>query len=106
MINNKYAQNLILSAKAPEISAGVMIANFIWKTANSIKGIVGARDQAVLVPTLLKNKYFVGFPMIPPMVSPKAKPKPTTTQTTVMAPIAMKLCKIVLITFFFLTMPP
>jgi hypothetical protein len=56
MINNKYPKNLILSAKAPEISAGVIIANFIWKTAKSINGMVGARDQAVLVPTLLKKE--------------------------------------------------
>ena len=106
IINSKYPQNLILSANAPEISAGVIMANFIWKTANSINGIVGASDQALLVPTLLKNKNLLGFPMIPPIESPKARPNPITTQTTVITPIAIKLCRMVLITFFFLTIPP
>ena len=82
------------------------MANFIWKTANSINGIVGASDQALLVPTLLKNKNLLGFPMIPPIESPKARPNPITTQTTVITPIAIKLCRMVLITFFFLTIPP
>ena len=32
--------NLILSANAPVINAGVMMANLSWKNANNIKGMI------------------------------------------------------------------
>ena len=44
--------------------------------------------------------------MIPPIEGPKHKPKPMITHNTVTITIAIKLCSIVLITFFFPTIPP
>ena len=35
-----YAENFMRSAKAPEISAGVMTANIIWKATNASAGTV------------------------------------------------------------------
>ena len=40
------------------------------------------------------------------MSSPKASPKPNTTHITLTTPITMKLCSMVLITFFARTIPP
>ncbi len=50
-MNNIYAQKRILSAKAPVIKAGVMMANLAWNKANNINGMVPAKLHAVLVPT-------------------------------------------------------
>ena len=38
--NSSTAENFMRSAKAPTISAGVMMAKVIWKAANSVAGIV------------------------------------------------------------------
>ena len=85
-INNKYAQKRILSANAPVINAGVMIANFAWKNANKIKWIVGANSQAVVALTPLNSRLEDGSPIIPPIEGPKHKPKPTNTHNTVTTP--------------------
>ncbi len=39
-LNSSTAENRIRSAKAPTISAGVMIAKVIWNMKNSVSGIV------------------------------------------------------------------
>jgi hypothetical protein len=44
------AENFILSAKAPAIRAGVMIANVIWNMAYTVSGMVGARCETVSLP--------------------------------------------------------
>ncbi|MNT50980.1 hypothetical protein D3C86_1828810 [compost metagenome] len=98
--------NRIRSANAPVISAGVIIANFSWNIANKTNGIVGNAPQAIFpnVPFIIKNVR--GSPIIPPISSPKAKLNPTITQRIVIRHIQIKLCIIVEITFFLLTIPP
>src|SRR6185437_6344791 len=51
-----YELNRIRPAKAPVISAGVMMANFNWYMANNSKGIVGASFQVALpsMPFIIK----------------------------------------------------
>ncbi len=46
-MNTIIAENFMRSAKAPTISAGVMIANVIWKVMNTDSGT--ARTSASLV---------------------------------------------------------
>ena len=101
-----YDQKRTRSANDPVISAGVMIANFRWNNAKMTSGIVGARPGWVLVPTWRNMKNVAGLPITPPMSSPNARLKPTTTQRMLMTIIAIKLCSIVEMTFFFWTMPP
>ena len=51
-MNHIIAENFMRSAIAPQISAGVMIANVIWKHMNTDSGIVGAAlaTESVLMP--------------------------------------------------------
>ena len=88
------------------MSAGVMIANFSWKSANTMSGIVGASDGCVSAPTRVNMKNVRGSPMMPPRLSPKARLNPTTIHRMLMTPIATKLCSIVDTTFLVRTMPP
>ncbi len=39
-MNHSIAENFMRSAKAPQISAGVMMAKVIWKVMNTDSGIV------------------------------------------------------------------
>ena len=41
-MNSTSAENFMRSAKAPTISAGVMMAKVIWKVMNTDSGIVAA----------------------------------------------------------------
>ena len=41
-MKSRYALKRTRSAKAPVMSAGVMMANLSWNSANSISGMVGA----------------------------------------------------------------
>ena len=43
-MNHSMAENFMRSAKAPAISAGVMIAKVIWKQMNTVSGMVLARS--------------------------------------------------------------
>ena len=88
------------------ISAGVMIANFSWNSANTISGIVGARSGWVSAPTRVNMKKVRGSPINPWKLVPKARLKPTTIHSRLITPIATKLCSIVETTFFMRTMPP
>ena len=94
------------SAVAPTTSAGVIIANFIWNKANSKRGMVGASGHGAWALTPFNIKKVAGLPTMPWYDSPKAMLKPHTTQKTLMSPVAMKLCNIVEMTFFLLTIPP
>lgn len=51
-------------------------------------------------------KKLAGLPINPPQSSPKARLNPNTTQITLTTPMAMKLWRMVEMTFFFPTMPP
>ena len=94
------------SAKAPVISAGVMIANLSWNRANRSSGIVAASAGCVAPPTPRNMKKVSGLPTRPWMLSPKARLNPTTIQRIVMIPMATKLWNIVEMTFLVRTIPP
>ena len=49
-MNQSIAENFMRSAKAPQISAGVMIANVIWKAMYTDSGIVVARWLTMILP--------------------------------------------------------
>ena len=57
-------RNLVRSAMAPEISAGVMIANISWKAENTSSGMV---STSPLVPSLSTDDPRCDHPMIPTM---------------------------------------
>ena len=46
-MNSTKAENFMRSAKAPQISAGVMMAKVIWKHMNTDSGIVPLRVRDV-----------------------------------------------------------
>ena len=46
-MNQSTALNFILSANAPTISAGVMIANVIWNVMKTVSGMVPLRESTV-----------------------------------------------------------
>ena len=68
--------------------------------------MVGANRASVWAQTPLNKKKVDGLPNTPPMSEPKAKLKPITTHTTLITPIAIKLCSMVEMTFFLFTIPP
>ena len=116
-MNIRYPEKRTRSANDPVISEGVMMANFIWNSANNTKGIVVVTAPISLAvspfstptfptPTLLSIKKSHGLPMMPPISSPNARPNPNTTQMTLTKPMTIKLCNIVDITFLARTMPP
>ncbi len=86
-----YELKRIRSAKAPVISAGVIMANFNWYMAKSSSGIVGAILNVALpnVSRIIKN--VAGLPMMPCMDSPNTKLKPKNIQITVIMAIQIKL---------------
>ena len=45
------AENFMRSAKAPAISAGVMIAKVSWNIAYTVSGMVSARWETVSLPS-------------------------------------------------------
>ena len=47
-MNKSSAENLIRSANAPTISAGVNAANVNWKVTNTNSGIVSDTESAVM----------------------------------------------------------
>ena len=49
-MNQSSAENFMRSANAPVISAGVMIANIIWKVMNTLSGIVPLRESIAIPP--------------------------------------------------------
>ena len=46
-MNQSIAENFMRSAKAPQISAGVMIANVIWNIMKTVSGIVCAMCETL-----------------------------------------------------------
>jgi hypothetical protein len=64
------AENFIRSANAPTISAGVMIANVIWKMKNRISGI----DPDRTLPSIPRAKNL---------------PKPPTNEWRLVSPATM-----------------
>ena len=49
-MNQSMAENFMRSAKAPTISAGVMMAKVIWKVMKTLSGIVPVRLSTVMLP--------------------------------------------------------
>jgi len=73
LVNISMAENRIRSAKAPTISAGVMIANVIWNMTKTVSGIFGSTELGVSNPTLLSQAK-ERLPTRPPIeLSPKAR---------------------------------
>ncbi len=70
LTNIKNAVKLILSARAPEMTAGVITANFIWKMTRRVSGMVGHRMGSGASLTLRRRKNVTGLPMKPPHESP------------------------------------
>ena len=70
MMNTKYAENFIRSAMAPEISAGVMMANIIWNAMNRMCGIVDPSCGSRPTPFKKANSKPPMNP--PPMSDPNA----------------------------------
>jgi hypothetical protein len=69
-MNHSMAENFMRSAKAPTISAGVMMANVIWKVMKTVSGMVPVRLSTV---TPLRN----------------ARPSPPTKLLKLVTPASM-----------------
>ena len=69
-MNTTYDLKFIRSAIEPVTKAGVITANFNWKNANIIAGIV---PQGLASNTPFIIKCVIGFPTNPPTLSPKAR---------------------------------
>ena len=95
-----YDLNFTRSANVPVIKAGVMMANFNWKNAKKLMGWL-ATNPRLPSSTFWNIKNERGSPMNPPIVSPKARLKPTTIQRTLITPMAIKLCNMVLMMFWY-----
>ncbi len=54
-MNQSIAENFMRSANAPQINAGVMIANVIWNVMYTDSGIVVARCETVSLPASFWN---------------------------------------------------
>jgi hypothetical protein len=70
-VNTMNAENFLRSAKAPVISAGVMIANIIWKIMNTEWGMVFEYASNGSPPTP-RRPIQSSPPMMPPLSGPKA----------------------------------
>ena len=51
-MNQSMAENFMRSANAPAISAGVMMANVIWKQMYTLSGMVAASGLGLPIPPL------------------------------------------------------
>ena len=60
------AENLSRSAKAPQMSAGVMIAKVIWKAEKTYSGMVGASATLIELPLMPAMKKCANEPMKAP----------------------------------------
>jgi hypothetical protein len=112
-MTSTYDLNFSRSAVAPVISAGVMMANIIWKAKKRMGGMVRksspgssftiAPSESNFMTSAMKAKS--KFPTSPPP-SPKARENPTTAQMTPIRPIAKTFCINMPRTFLLRTIPP
>ena len=86
----QYALKVTRLVNAPEMSAGVMMANIIWYAMNTIAGIVsvGADGVERLMP---RRQTLLRLPMIPCQSPLKHSEYPYRYQMTVVQPIETKL---------------
>src|SRR5579863_1287115 len=99
-----YALNDTRFVNAPEISAGVIIANIIWYAMNTIIGMVSFGDGVESpIPT---KQTFLKFPITPCQSPLKHSENPYKYQITVVHPIETKLWIMMASTFFRPTSPP
>ena len=70
-MNSNKAENFMRSAKAPTISAGVIMAKVIWKVMNTVSGIVPVIDSTPMPARNSLPKPPQKAFMLPP--SPKAR---------------------------------
>ena len=66
-----YALNVTRFVNAPEIRAGVMMANIIWYDTNTITGIDGFTTSGVSGVIPRRSAKSRGFPITPPTSDPK-----------------------------------
>ncbi len=97
--------NFMRSAKAPEMSAGVMTANMHWNIMNVRCGRFSAGEPMLSMPTPFR-KAKSKPPMRPPMSVPKDREYPQTAQSTETSPSMMNDCMMVARTFLERTSPP
>jgi hypothetical protein len=71
-VKRRKAENFLRSAKVPVMSAGVMIANIIWKSMNAWCGMVLEYASNGSTPTPL-SPIQSRPPMIPPLSGPNAR---------------------------------
>jgi hypothetical protein len=109
-MNSSMAENFMRSAKAPAISAGVMMAKVSWKVTNTVSGTVPVRAsiptprRKALSRPPTKELRFV-TPASMPLVS-KARLYPQMIQMRVTMPVRAKHCISTDSTFFERTRPP
>src|SRR5262249_60357155 len=103
-------RNLVASADARAMRAGVMVANGIWKQRYTVSGIVTARPFGVPVPVemSLRIPCRKALPVPPMKAEPgvKARLYVMTEYTIVIRQATAKLVITVSPTFFFRTIPP
>ncbi|GAA3217296.1 hypothetical protein GCM10020256_20200 [Streptomyces thermocoprophilus] len=104
-MNRAQALNFTRSARAPLMSAGVRIANIIWKTTKTKSGMVVPSHSSVR-PMSLRPTQSLFQPMMLPESVPKAREKPYSTHRTVTIPRLMKLIISMLRVLLTRTMPP
>jgi hypothetical protein len=71
-VNSRKAENFLRSAKAPVISAGVMMANIIWNSMKTWWGMVFEYVSKGSTPTP-RRPIHSRPPMMPPLSGPKAR---------------------------------
>jgi len=99
-----YARKRMRSTIAPEISAGVMMANMPWNIAWAWRGIVAAYAGSGSTPTPLKPSQ--ANPPNQALPCPNAIEYPTSTHCTLITPSATMLIIMVLSTLLGRTRPP
>ena len=89
----KKAENFILSAIAPVIRAGVIIANINWKAQKSSAGILDTRFPSLS--DIFFKRIYLKLPINPSTSGPKAKLYPNNNQIIATIPMQTKLCIII-----------
>ena len=105
-----YPENLILSANAPRISAGVMMANIHWNMTNVSSGISPVVNVLMVIPwrNALSNPPIMAPNGLPDSIKlvPNAQLYPKATHNILTTPTMSNVCMMILNIFFWRTNPP
>ena len=103
-MNHTHAENLMRSAMAPVINAGVMIANMSWKARNTSGGIDSWKPVGDVL-AASRNQARSRFPIH--LLSPlNASEYVSAAQMTLISPRQKKFCMSIPSTFLARTIPP